>query len=116
MTDEERAEWKAFSTARSFSRAAGILIDRYTKAEERDLIAPVVVNSVLAVELYLKCLLLLEGKSPVRTHKLKDLYGRLDGAHRSAVERYYDEDVATKPYVKRMEAADPGWRYKVSDV
>lgn len=107
---------RVFDVGWSFSRAAALLVERYTADGEHYFLAPLVVNSAFAVEVYLKCLLLVEGKGQVRGHKLRALFDTLDPAHRERIKTYYDEDVAAKPYVKRIEAGIPDMKFEVEAV
>lgn len=46
---------------------------------------PAMVNSAFASELFLKCLLILEGKSPPGTHDLETLFSSLNAAHKARI-------------------------------
>ena len=49
------------------------------------------VNGAFAIELYLKCLLAVEGSQIPATHNLKDLFAQLSRESRDKIRRRHDE-------------------------
>jgi transcriptional regulator with XRE-family HTH domain len=107
---------EVFRTAWGFSQTARILIERYRKQDGHHFIAPLAVNSALAVELYLKCLLLLEGKSYAPVHDLKSLFDSVDTDDKERIKQFFTEDIARKEYIKRIQASNPEMRYEVEPI
>src|SRR5262245_10550060 len=58
--------------------------------------SPSMVMSAFAIELFLKCLLLLEGKETDRTHSLDALYQKLSRSQRRRIEKAWDKDARPK--------------------
>lgn len=79
--------------------------------------APTIVNSAFALELYLKCLLLIDGKTS-RGHKLATLYSQLSQSRRQQIhdgfEKTKPKDCATFTVVQILLVANKAfemWRY-----
>jgi hypothetical protein len=58
--------------------------------------SPSMVMSAFAIELFLKCLLLLEGKETDRIHSLDVLYQKLSRSHRRRIEKAWDKEARPK--------------------
>jgi|SRR6516162_1220074 len=58
--------------------------------------SPSMVMSAFAIELFLKCLLLLEGKEIDRTHLLNVLYQKLSRSQRRRIEKSWDKEARPK--------------------
>src|SRR5882724_2248792 len=85
-----------FRTAETFSMGATILARR-ANLDWPILHVPAGVLAGLAVELYLKCLLLIQvGQFPA-THNFKVLFGQLPRVTRIRLEKKHDESKATHP-------------------
>jgi len=65
---------------------------------------PGMVICAFAAELFLKCLILLEGGTPKNTHNLLTLFEQLSAKHRALVERHWDTGCrARKDSIDAME-------------
>ena len=88
---EQTEERKMFLQAVAFTNTANLLWERYFKdgitTESQIGVSPLVVNSALAIELYLKCLGRAFGAS-LRGHNLIALYASLPDAARAAIEQH----------------------------
>lgn len=107
---------RVFQVGWGFSRTADIVSERYRHERGSDLLAALVVNSAFAVEVYLKCVLLVEGKAAPREHSLKKLFADLDRTHQSRIKKLFDESVGRNRYAKRIQAADPAFTYRLGAV
>jgi hypothetical protein len=58
--------------------------------------SPSMVLSAFAIELFLKCLLVLEGKEIARTHSLDVLYQELSRSQRRRIEKAWDKEARPK--------------------
>jgi HEPN domain-containing protein len=65
---------------------------------------PLAVNHALSLEIYLKCLVYLEGKTLDREHGLKTLFEMLDNSTQERAEQYYEQFRINSPYCQAMEA------------
>lgn len=83
-------------------------------------LVPFVVNSTFAIELYLKALSHMHGKTPKRTHELVKLYDRLPQSAIEAIEacipgcaadRSLDETPDVRAYLQELNNAFERWRY-----
>ncbi|OGX78214.1 hypothetical protein A6395_13410 [Exiguobacterium sp. SH31] len=76
QTDKAR---QIFLQARRFTNAGGILGDKISETNDLDLyLAPFIVNTSFAIELYLKCIYVIEqDKEPKFIHHLDELYNKL---------------------------------------
>jgi hypothetical protein len=59
---------------------------------------PLAVNHAFCLEIYLKCLVILEGGTPGRDHRLKNLFELLDPSTQEKAKRHYDEIRSSDPY------------------
>ena len=86
---QQSKERAMFLQAYAFASAAGVLYDRYIKngvtAESQIGASPFIVNSALAIELYLKTLGKAHGAS-LHGHSLIELYASLPNNARAAIE------------------------------
>lgn len=89
-----------YNRAASFELAA-LSLTRSYGGGDKALKVPIVVNSAFSLELYLKCLLYLEGK-PTKAdgHSLRNLYGNLDDLHQTVVLVRYDAAIAMSPMMQ----------------
>jgi hypothetical protein len=124
---------KCFVQARDFEIAAAILHDfvyggnpaRYPEANKsvsfpKDFRAniPIVVSHAFSIELYLKCLLLIEDKLPPYKHGLKTLFDLLNAKDRARI-RHHFRQFNPAPMrghglfeiLKRCDDAFEWWRY-----
>lgn len=58
---------------------------------------PMIVNGALAIELYLKALVVHETGTRPQVHKLSELFQKLSGPCRAQVERFYNEEFENAP-------------------
>ena len=68
-------------------RAGGILLQKVTKDPDSTFPATVLVS--FGFELYLKCLIAIEGKKPPRIHDLRDLFFQLSKESQVEIRRAY---------------------------
>lgn len=88
MNNEQNDKVKQmFLQARRFKNAGAVLADKWSETDDIDLyVAPFIVNSSFAIELYLKCIYMIEnGKEPNRVHKLDLLYKKLSRESKDSI-------------------------------
>jgi hypothetical protein len=115
MAEDSSDPWKVFTVAWKFSRTAELILARF-RTHKEDLIHSLAVNSAFAVELYFKCLRILERKPNKKSHELKWLFDHLEPGHQAAIKGYYDAAIKGDPYAKRVEAAVPHMKHDVDTV
>ncbi|MGA2440949.1 MAG: HEPN domain-containing protein [Tepidisphaeraceae bacterium] len=95
-----------FLVAEQFYRIVGIVLkemlpeDRAQIVMEGDTpykIAPIIAMCAFSFELYLKCLIVLDGGAPPRLHDLEKLFAQLNPRRKAEVEEKYDEERRTSP-------------------
>jgi hypothetical protein len=94
----------------AFSKAARILSDYHNEKDDPHVLAPTLVNVAFAVEMYLKCLLMMRGKSYPRGrdgHNLKKLFDGLAKKDRTAIEGKYNVVVSKNPRLQLMRKTIP---------
>ncbi|MHB9094185.1 MAG: hypothetical protein ACYC21_05895 [Eubacteriales bacterium] len=70
---------------------------------ETPLFTPVIINSAFSLEIYLKCLIMIEiGSRPVRGLTLIELFNGLSKESKTAIEQYFNESIARDPGVQVM--------------
>jgi hypothetical protein len=89
MTGDMMTPDEVFRTAWGFSKATDML----AQGGDGKCAVAEVVNEAFCLELYLKCLLMLETGNKGHGHKLKDLFDKLSQTNQAKVERYYNEDL-----------------------
>jgi len=97
---KEPLELTLFKFAEMHYRAGGILLQKVTK--DPDSTFPATVLVIFGFELYLKCLIAIEGKKPPRIHDLRDLFFQLSKESQVEIRRAYKERAKTDPFFKRM--------------
>lgn len=93
---------KVFKTAQIFEKAAAILTREFQRELERtgvtNLPAAIIVNLAFSLELYLKCLKIIEtGSQPKKIHNLHNLYQSLSPGSKTKIENYYEEFIQSNP-------------------
>jgi HEPN domain-containing protein len=85
-----------FAQAKSFAKAAGVLSKVEDPAIMVDMAGPSLTLAAFASELYLKCLLVLQGSRPPNIHDLKKLFDRIEPEMQQTIERIWDTHVQIK--------------------
>ncbi|HEY0077930.1 MAG TPA: hypothetical protein VGB73_04730 [Pyrinomonadaceae bacterium] len=86
---------EAYKFARLYQKAAAAISTEIINSNSPSLIGPIIVNSALATEMYLKCLLSLENSGACPTgHELKNLYRALTLDSKAQIEKYYSARLA----------------------
>ena len=68
-------------------------------------IIPTTVNSAFSLELYLKCLRIIEGNPAGNTHDLECIFDKLLPESKKAIRKYFREELNRKPIVIQLRAA-----------
>jgi HEPN domain-containing protein len=106
---------KVFKSASSFKRAAGLLKQAHEDGDW-DMLFPFATNSALAAELFMKCLMHLDGVKVPQAHSLKKLFRNLHQSHRERIRKHFDEAVKKKPYIPKVEAFEPDFKFELDKV
>ena len=78
---------------------------------------PAVVNSCFCIELYLKCMLVIENPAlKPRGHSLLDFFNSISNGVQQRIKHYYDESAATDPSFQAMQTQFPNLSYDLISV
>jgi len=98
-----------FVAAEQFYRCANLILKQLNAATTTVIpgnghtayrMAPVVAISAFAFELFLKCLLSIDGVAPPKTHNLRDIFAKLPKRTQSEIEARYDEQRAGSQFAR----------------
>ena len=101
-----------FQFAEEFLRAANIIGKTqagllYQSLPSAATMAPTAVNSALALELYLKCLLCISGLKYKGAHNSKELFERLPIEHQASIEKLAESYALGSPSLLRVQQENP---------
>jgi len=112
-----------FTVASHFGESAALLFQANSRVMsgpqrtvETPYLLPGIVCDALAVELYMKCLAVVEHGDCLRTHSLCDLFSGLSDDSQSAVTRTFDRLVLANPVAQAMKAQFPQVSLAIGDV
>ena len=77
---------------------------------------PAIVCSAFSVELFIKCLVMVEGGGAPRGHQLKALFSLLSQSSQAAVAQRFGELVGSNPTARAMTAQFPHISLEIEDV
>jgi hypothetical protein len=98
---------KIYELAEQYSEASRIL-DEQMKEDEWGVSAPRLLVDSFAVELYLKCLFVLDtGSEPLREHDWVKLFEALDSHTRNAIRDAFSRIVSDDPVLRNLDAINP---------
>ena len=105
---EMRLQWQ--------ERPGGDLAAAAEGIEPRDL-APVVILDAFGLELYLKCLLVIEGKVPRKEHDHRKLFALLSAPTQREVRQHHERLVESNPSIREfIEAGHPRSHFQLDEV
>ena len=82
----------AYRSARLFEQAGNMAEQQIGMRSEVPLFTPVIINSAFSLEIYIKCLIMIEtGSRPSRGVTLSELFASLSNDSKTAIEQYFDE-------------------------
>jgi hypothetical protein len=123
VTKAEANAERIFKTAAHFAASASLLdaeCARLLSAAQGPVDLPFLIPArvciAFSVELYLKCLGLLETGTVPRTHSLKVLYSRLSTTSRAAIAQRFEELMGASPSAQAMKAKFPDVSFAIDDV
>jgi len=98
---------KVFDQAERFRIADRLLrSDRFKMQVTEVIMLPAIVLSAFSSELFMKCMLLLEGGKLERTHNLHCLFGKLTPSTQDKIAALWDAEIATdKEQLDQLQAA-----------
>ncbi len=110
-----------FRTANIFNHAASVINKKMVEELENKgstmLPAAGLTNCMLALELYLKCLYVLEsGKKIIRTHSIKELYDSITPAAQSEIQTLFEEAKRQNPTMQALASQFPDNEYSLDAV
>jgi hypothetical protein len=98
--------WKIFRYAAAFEEASGLIAGPMKQKGRTLLMIPWGTLSSFALELYLKCLLVLEhGSTPPQEHNLKELFRLLPRQTRHALEARHDKILRKDAVAQQLKAS-----------
>jgi hypothetical protein len=86
--------YDVFLTAEAFNKSGRFLRLQFPGILPSLFEPVIIVNRAFCLELYLKCLLVIEQKTPKWNHKLDDQFGDLTQANQNAIRKEYDAVLA----------------------
>ncbi len=95
---------RMFGAAELFWHAVRLLSRDPCERNDPSLMAPLIVNAGHAIELYLKCLCTMQGRSVARVHNLQDLFGDLSSGTQDAIRRTYNATSHADPFLAEVRA------------
>lgn len=96
--------FEAFLVAEAYCYAGRILVSQFPEPIPQDMTYVIAANLALGLELYLKCLILLDGKNPKRKHNLKSLFDELSPKSKDAIQKNHRELLKTDPSIRAESA------------
>jgi hypothetical protein len=117
-------DWeKAFNIASGFADSATVLhresarvLSGPGQTVQVPFLIPAVVCSAFSVELFIKCLVMVEGGKAPQRHDLKMLFSRLTPDSRAAIAQRFDELIAASPTAQAIKAQFPNVLLALDDV
>ena len=113
-------ELQIYNAARAYAAGAGV-IEKHTRIENTMMFAiqPCVTCATFAVELYLKCLLEIQGNQNVKGHNLLKLFQQLSGENKQGILTHFQKRAKNEHLpmgfleakFQEMENAFVEWRY-----
>lgn len=99
-----------FITANNFLAASNALNEKLSATNDiGTYIAPIITNTSFCIELYIKCIYMIEKGQPVHGHFLDKLYRKLSKESRDTIEAVYDMLLQQSP-------TDIALKHKVPDM
>jgi hypothetical protein len=92
---------KSFRVAESFQRCGHIL--SYYVNHDPSLTAQWIINTALSIEIYFKCLYLIENGKELRGHHLLELFQSLSVSSRNAIKTIYTNEFVASPSKKHWD-------------
>ncbi|MDQ0191183.1 hypothetical protein JI721_04145 [Alicyclobacillus cycloheptanicus] len=105
-----------FKTATGFDAATAAIVAKLGQTNDiATYVSPFVTVASFTIEVYLKCLFMLDhGRPAPRSHKWDTLFGQLSKENRVEIEKLYNQFVATDPLVQDMVQRVPGTKLDLS--
>lgn len=119
-----------YNTAQQFENTANYLAQQIPLSMPKPPVIPFAVNVTFSVEMYLKCLILIETKEPPKKiHELHDLYKSLSNDSQTSIRMEFEKLTQNSPFqntkgtpfatmkididsvLQRMNRTFVGWRY-----
>ena len=98
---------KMYQLAEAYSEAS-ILLEEQAKGEEWGWSAPRLLVDSFAIELYLKCLFVLDtNTAPLKEHDLKTLFEALNGETKILIREAFDRIVSSHPVLSNLDVINP---------
>jgi hypothetical protein len=106
-----------YNSANNFLAAANVLNEKLSETNDiGTYIAPIITNTAFTIELYLKCIYMIEKGRPTQGHYLDKLYGQLSKESRDMIEAIYDMLVSQSPTVMILKQKVPDMRTDLNSV
>ncbi|GGI11526.1 hypothetical protein [Gottfriedia solisilvae] len=106
-----------YDSANNFLVASNALNEKLSETNDiGTYIAPIIVNTAFSIELYLKCIYMIENGQPIQGHFLDKLYRKLSKESREMIEAIYDMLVPQSPTVMILKQKIPDMKTDLDTV
>ncbi|WP_342577665.1 hypothetical protein [Psychrobacillus sp. FSL K6-2843] len=106
-----------YNTANSFLAASNALNEKLSYTNDIDTyIAPIITNTSFCIELYIKCIYMIEKGQPIHGHFLDKLYRKLSKESRDIIEALYDMLLQQSPSDIALKQKAPGMKSDIGTV
>jgi len=112
-------EQQLYDSANAYYRGADILMKQSSSAPSHHLVQPAVTCAALSLKLYLKCLLVLEGKDREdKIYRIAELFRNLSGGKKKVIlekfEEFSNTELSSDELMRHLDLLDNAferWRY-----
>lgn len=104
-------------TADAFYKSASVLSLELSKTKDSSLISPIFTLDSLALEMYFKCLFIIENNTnPARNHFLSSMFKSLSNDAQSTIENIYKELLLKDPHIQIFVKIGAPCNFNIYDV
>ena len=108
---------KIFESAQQFEQTANFLAQQLGKPSSNMPVAPFIVNTTFSIELYLKCLLVIETKKqPKKTHQLHTLFNLLSSNSKKDITNEFNKLMNAHPITSMAKQHIPHLKTDIDSV
>lgn len=106
-----------FTQANNFLAASNALNEKLSETDDiGTYIGPIITNTAFTIELYIKCIYMIEKRQPVQGHFLDKLYRKLSKESRDIIEAIYDMLVPQSQTIMMLKQQVPDMKIDLDSV
>lgn len=106
-----------YKVAEQFEHTANMLSTQMGTSGAHPPVSPFVVNVTFSIELYLKCLLILEtNRRPKNSHELHTIFNRLSSESRSIITSDFQNSISSDATIRVMKTQFPDLKVDIQSV